>query len=131
MDSWEVDLAKMFKERDNPTPLGAILGKIVSLEPLKISIQDGKFFIDKSNCYICNQLLERQSDFDFIADHSQSGNIQVSCEHGGGSYDASGDISATGKIHLFEVWKIGDLVMVQPDESGQHFFIVDIVKGVE
>lgn len=37
----------------------------------------------------------------------------------------------TGKIHLHEVWKIGDMVMVQPDESGQHFFIVDIVKGVE
>ena len=131
MKDWEVTLANLFKDRDNPKPLGAILGKIVSLEPLKISIQDGKFFIDRSNCYVCNQLLERKSDFDFTADQSQSGQIKVSCEHGGGSYDASGDINATGKIHLHEVWKMGDMVMVQPDESGQHFFIVDIVKGVE
>lgn len=63
MKDWEVTLANLFKDRDNPKPLGAILGKIVSLEPLKISIQDGKFFIDRSNCYVCNKLLERKSDF--------------------------------------------------------------------
>lgn len=131
MQNWEITLAELFKSRDNPKPLGAILGKIVSLEPLKISIQDGKFFLDSSNCYICNQLLERLSDFDLTAEQSQSGNISVSCEHGGGSYDASGDISETGRVHLYEVWKTGDLVMVVPDNSGQHFFIVDIVKGVK
>ena len=38
MKDWEVTLANLFKDRDNPKPLGAILGKIVSLEPLKISI---------------------------------------------------------------------------------------------
>ena len=26
--------------------------------------------------------------------------------------------------------KVGDYVMVVPDESGQHFFIVDILRGV-
>lgn len=131
MEGWHVEFAQMFKDRDNPKPLGAILGQIITVKPLKIAIQDGKFFLDQSNCYICNQLLERQSDFDLTADQSQSGNIKVSCEHGGGSYDASGDINMTGKVHLYEVWQDGDLVMVVPDASGQHFFIVDIVKGVE
>lgn len=122
MDSWDVDLAKEIKKRDNRHKMGAMLGKVISVEPVKISIQDGRFFITKENGYICNQLLERLSEYTV----TENGSIDVSCKHGGGSYSLNG----SGNVHLKAVWKQGDYVMVVPDESEQHFFIVDIVKGV-
>lgn len=129
MESWEYDLAKQFKSRDNPKPLGAIIGKVESLKPVVISIQSGQFMLQEDQIYICNQILERETTFkDYIANHSQSGKMKYHSHNG--SYSANGDIVANGRVHLDEVWKVGDFVMVVPDESGQHFFIVDIIRKV-
>ena len=131
MENWEYKLAELFKDRDNPKPLGACIGKVESLSPVIISIQNGKFMLRQEQIYICNQILERETTFrDYVANQSQSGSISVSCREGGGSYSASGDIEANGRVHLNEVWKVGDYVMVVPDQSEQHFFIVDILRGV-
>lgn len=130
-ENWEYKIAGLLKARDNPKPLGACIGKVESLSPVVISIQDGRYLLRQNQIYICNQILERETTFrDYIASQSQSGSISVSCEHGGGSYSASGDITASGRVHLNEVWKVGDYVMVVPDQSEQHFFIVDILRGV-
>lgn len=130
-ENWEFKFASLFKDRDNPKPLGACIGKVESLSPVIISIQNGKFMLRQEQIYICNQILERETTFrDYVATQSQSGSISVSCEHGGGSYSANGDIEASGRVHLNEVWKVGDYVMVVPDQSEQHFFIVDILRGV-
>ena len=132
MENWEYKLAGEFKSRNNPKPLGACIGKVESLAPVIISIQSGKFMLKAEQIYICNQILERETTFrDYIADQEQSGKISVSCEHGGGSYSASGDIECNGRVHLDEVWKVGDLVMVVPDESGQHYFVVDVLRQPE
>ncbi|MBQ2114466.1 MAG: DUF2577 domain-containing protein [Selenomonadales bacterium] len=129
--TWDYDLAQQFKKRDNPRPLGAVIGKIESLSPLCISIQSGRFMLHAEQLYICNQILERETTFcDYIANHSQSGSISVSCQHGGGSYSANGDMKAYGRVHLNEVWRVGDYVLVLPDESEQHFFIIDILRKV-
>ena len=118
MENWEYKLAELFKDRDNPKPLGACIGKVESLAPVIISIQDGKFMLQAEQIYICNQILERETTFrDYVANQSQSGNISVSCTHGGGSYSANGDIEASGRVHLNEVWKVGDYVMVVPDKK--------------
>lgn len=131
METWEYELAGAFKKRDNPKLLGACIGKVESLNPVTISIQSGRFVLRAEQLYICNQILERETTFrDYIAEHSQSGKISVSCREGGGSYSANGDITANGRVHLNEVWKVGDYVMVVPDVSQQHFFIVDILRGV-
>lgn len=131
-ESWEYKLASLFKDRDNPKPLGACIGKVESLSPVIISIQNGKFMLRQEQLYICNQILERETTFrDYVANQSQSGSISVSCEHGGGSYSASGDIEASGRVHLNEVWKVGDYVMVVPDQSEQHFFVCDIIRKVD
>jgi len=128
-ESWEYDLAKQFKTRDNPKPLGAIIGKVESLEPVVISIQSGQFMLQANQIYICNQILERETTFtDYVANHSQSGKMKYHGHSGG--YSADGDITAKGRVHLNEVWKVGDFVMVVPDQSGQHYFIVDILRGV-
>ena len=130
-ENWEFKLAGLFKERNNPKPLGACIGKVESLSPVIISIQNGKFMLRQEQIYICNQILERETSFrDYVATQSQSGSISVSCEHGGGSYSANGDIEASGRVHLNEVWKVGDYVMVVPDQSEQHFFICDIIRKI-
>ena len=131
-ENWEFKLAGLFKERNNPKPLGACIGKVESLSPVIISIQNGKFMLRQEQIYICNQILERETTFrDYVATQSQSGSISVSCEHGGGSYSANGDIEACGRVHLNEVWKVGDYVMVVPDQSEQHFFVCDIIRKVD
>lgn len=129
-EGWEYELAGQFKQRDNPNPtkLGACIGKVESLSPVVISIQSGKFMLQQDQIYICNQILERETTF---RDCSQSGATSVgTCTHGYSHSGASWSAESTGKVHLDEVWKVGDYVMVVPDESEQHFFIVDILRGV-
>ncbi len=128
MQDWEYKLAGEFKARNNPKPLGACIGKVESLDPVIISIQSGKFMLQANQIYICNQILERKSNFkDLSASQEQDGTIHGAAN---GQYTTEGSIEATGSIHLLQVWQVGDYVMVVPDESGQHYFIVDILRGV-
>ena len=130
-ENWEYKLAGEFKARNNPKPLGACIGKVESLEPVIISIQSGKFMLRAEQIYICNQILERETTFrDYIADQEQSGSFTCD-DHLKSGYSASGDIECNGRVHLDEVWKVGDLVMVVPDESGQHYFVVDVLRQPE
>ncbi|MHC1683413.1 MAG: DUF2577 family protein [Clostridiaceae bacterium] len=51
-----VELAKLFRERDNPDLLGIDVGKVVSVSPLKVSlgnriILDLEFLIVSENAY--------------------------------------------------------------------------------
>lgn len=128
---WEYELGAELKKRDNPRPIGPCIGKVESLSPVVVSIQNGRYMLRADQLYVCNQLLERVTTFsELVGNHSQSGNITVSCKYGGGKYSADGDTVLSGKIHLDEVWKKGDYVLVLPDQSGQFFFIVDILRGV-
>lgn len=129
MNSWEYELANEFKTRDNPKPLGACIGKVESLEPVVISIQSGQYLLQAEQIYICNQILERETTFkDYYANFTESGRLTHDGHRCG--YSANGDFEASGRVHLDEVWKVGDFVMVVPDQSGQFFFIVDIIRGV-
>lgn len=54
---WDIELAKMFKERDNKSSIGAITGYIVSpLPSLKISIFDGSILLENEDLYICGKV---------------------------------------------------------------------------
>lgn len=99
---WSYELANLLKERENPVKMGVMLGKVESLSPLIISIKNGKYQIQQNRLYVCNQILERKTNYH--DDHySESGNLSLGCSHPcKGSYDASG--TATGSIHLEEVW---------------------------
>lgn len=121
-DTWDYELARQFTSRDNPTTkIGACLGKVISTSPMTVSIQNGQYILKGDMLYVAYHLLQRASTYSQM---SQSGTISVSCPHGGGSYTSS----STGSITLDAVIKAGDLVMVVPDESEQHFFIVDVVR---
>ena len=123
---WAYELANLLNERNNPTKMGVMLGKVESLQPLIISIKNGKYQIQQDRLYVCNQILERKTNYK-DDNFNESGNLSLNCSHScSGSYTASG--TAKGDIHLLEVWKVGDLVMVVPTEDEQNFFIVDIVR---
>lgn len=110
------------------------MGRVVSVQPLKISIQNGLFLLEADDVYICNQLLERKSKFTATGMIEQSGTLNASCPVSGhsGSYSANGQMILEGdEIHLQAVLQAGDMVLVIPDASDQHFFIVDIIKAVE
>ena len=53
--SWETELAKLFKSRDNKSPIGAIIGQVISASPLRVSIFHGKVILDSPyRCSILN-----------------------------------------------------------------------------
>lgn len=49
--TWDIDLAKQFKQRNNNTPIGAVIGQVISIEPFKVSLFEGKIILD--NAYKC------------------------------------------------------------------------------
>lgn len=55
--SWDVELAKEFKSRDNKIPIGAQLGKVISSNPLEIAILDNKAILNNGNSYVCSSAL--------------------------------------------------------------------------
>lgn len=58
--SWDIAIAKKFKERDNPKPMGAVLGKIIkSLPNIEIELLDGYGFIDADKIYLSNAITNR------------------------------------------------------------------------
>ena len=124
--AWEYELGAMFKDRDNPTntPIGACIGKVTSLNPPQITIQNGNYIIDGKQLYICNQLLERDTTY---KNHSSSGSISIDCHPCNGNFTSN----STGSIHLDAVWQVGDLVLVIPSQSEQQFFVVDVLRKVD
>lgn len=125
MSSWDYELGALFRERDNPTnKIGACLGKVLSTNPMKISIQNGRYIIKGEQLYIAYHLLERKSTYSQM---NQSGSISVSCPHGGGSYKSY----STGSITLDEVIKVGDLVLMVPTQSEQQWIAVDVVRQLK
>lgn len=56
MEQWEVSFAKMFKERNNPKPIGVVIGKIINgLPNLSVAIGD-EIILDSDQLIITNRL---------------------------------------------------------------------------
>lgn len=125
--AWDYDIASAFKSRDNPKPIGACIGKVISTSPPKIQIQDSNYIIQGDQLYISYHLLERQTTYKDLHGHFQ-GSINIDCHPCSGSY--SGSITSSGQIHLDEVWKAGDLILMIPSADGQTFFAVDVIRKI-
>jgi len=109
-------LAKEFKKRDNKVGLGPIIGKVLnSLPDLKISILSGQVVLNRSQLYITKSLYEDTIDVMLSGDLNIDNVSQI----------VEGDISL-GVDPLSE----GDKVLMIPSNSGQEFFIIDIVRKV-
>ena len=55
-----VALAKLFKERENPKQNEPVFGKITSLEPLQIQLDNKKILIEEKNITSLVNLFERR-----------------------------------------------------------------------
>lgn len=58
--SWDIAVAEQFKKRDNPSPIGAVLGKILKpLPDISIELLNGHGVIDVDKIYLSNAITNR------------------------------------------------------------------------
>lgn len=110
--AWENDLAIEFKNRDNKTPLGAVCGTVISVNPIKISVFSGSVILTKDKLYLCGVLLDQVQRVATIKLNSVA-------EHG--------QITTDGEITFKDVLKVNDKVLCLPADGGQSFFVIDKV----
>lgn len=104
MSDWDVKIAKLFKERENQSRIGPIIGQVVSVDPIKVSIFDGSATLTGNNLYLTASLLK----------HSKT------CVINGEKI----------LIEFENELSIGDKVLVAPTESEQKFFLIDKLSKI-
>lgn len=109
--SYDVELAKRYKDRDNPIPLEPLLGDVISIDPLKIAIMQNQAILTGDLCYLCSNLVSNAKYAAFVLNNV-------------GDY---GSVSTNGTIEYMNILKTGDKVMCVPTANGQKYFIVDKV----
>ncbi|WP_187296375.1 DUF2577 family protein [Tepidibacter mesophilus] len=104
---YSVEVAKIFKGRENKTQIGNIVGKVVEKLPeLKISILNGEVILYREQLYMCNSLMLE--------------NIR--------KYQTSTDKSLWNTENYFkftEELKQGDEVLLSHTADEQTWFIID------
>lgn len=130
---WDIELAKLFKNRDNPNRIGAILGTVVSKDPLKISILEGNAILEKEELYITHGMLEKEYKFKLSA-NGGVGDITTKATTEKTEELININITEENKdktnLKLYFELEKDDKVLLIPAESEQVFFIVDKVKKV-
>lgn len=101
MDAALVELAKMFRDRDNKTSETFVVGKVISSYP-NLKINDGdEIILSKNNLIVAGHLLP----------HSRS-------------YMSS---SGSGNITFTDSLKAGEKVIMIPSSDGQKYIVLDKV----
>ena len=132
MTKYQEELAKMFKQYENPDPFESVLGVVIEGFPnLRISIYSGQVILGIDKLYMNDRLfddytrtykLEGQiTEYDF----QNTTNTEIASNHthpiktlaGKGTYKAEGTFINTDTL------KVGDLVKVTPTDNGQMWFI--------
>ena len=152
--SWDIAVAEKFKERENPSPIGAVLGKILKpLPDISIELLNGYGVIDSDKIYLSNAITNRLAIECTIKEFESQGNKSTTCkindlntegtgsdsggdtnlslsEHSGTYADSSSekDNKDEGKFILQTVFhlKKGMFVLVIPNFEEDKFFIVDV-----
>ena len=152
--SWDIALAEKFKERDNPSPIGAVLGKILSPLPnISIELLNGYGVIDADKIYLSNAITNRLEIECTMKNFESQGNKSSNCSieglnTSGAGKDSAGDVNLMltghngnykgstskkdnkdkGKFILQTVFNLkeGMYVLVIPNVSEDKFFIVDV-----
>ena len=152
--AWDIALAEKFKERDNPNPIGAVLGKILSPLPnISIELLSGYGVIDADKIYLSKAITNRLEIACTMKNFESQGNKSSNCEikglnTSGGGDDSAGDTNLTlsghsgsytgstskkdnkdkGKFILQTVFNLkeGMYVLVIPNVEEDKFFVVDV-----
>lgn len=99
--AWDIDLAKEFKNRNNIIPDEAVIGKVITTEPVSISLFNGQATFSQDSIYVSKSL----------------GILKGTCEVDG----------KTGICTIDKSLKAGDSVLCVPTSRGQKWFIVEVV----
>ena len=103
MSSYDIELAKEFKGRDNESYIGVMVGIVENASPLTISIFDGAGIFTDENLYVCKNATEYRIPFSL---------------NGYEGATVSGTITHEGL-------KSGDRVAVIATEDNQKLFVID------
>lgn len=126
---WDVELAKMFKERDKKSNIGPCVGKVVGIVPLQISILDGNVVLQENQLYITEELLKKEYKFELTAG-DDIGDIAITSKPSNPLISINISDKDKTKLTLHFELKVGDEVLLIPTENEQVFFIVDKVHKV-
>lgn len=152
--SWDVAVAEKFKERENPSPIGAVLGKILKpLPDISIELLNGYGVIDADKIYLSNAITNRLAIECTMKEFESQGNKSTTCKINdlnttGGGADSGGDTNLSlsghsgtyessksekdnkdkGKFILQTVFHLKKdmFVLVIPNFEEDKFFIVDV-----
>lgn len=152
--SWDIAVAEKFRERENPSPIGAVLGKILKpLPDISIELLNGYGVIDSDKIYLSNAITNRLAIECTMKEFESEGNRSTNCkitnlntsgagnDSGGdtnlmltghtGSYKSSSskkDNKDKGKFILQTVFNLkkGMYVLVIPNTEEDKFFVVDV-----
>lgn len=103
--NWHIEMAKVFKERDNTEYIGCITGKVVGVNPIVISCFDGQSLFKENKLYICSRLKE----------YTEKVTVNID------GYTYEGQVKHEGL-------KQNDRVMLIAVEDNQTFFVIDKVE---
>lgn len=79
--AWDIAMAEKFKERDNPSPIGAVLGKILKpLPDISIELLNGNGIIDADKIYLSNAITNRLAIECTMKNYESKGNTSKSWE---------------------------------------------------
>ena len=77
--SWDIAIAEKFKERDNPKPIGAVLGKILRpLPDISIELLGGYGILDADKIYLSNAITNRLAIECTMKDYESQDNTFIS-----------------------------------------------------
>lgn len=102
---WKVGFAKMFKERDNTSKIGNVVGVVTKVTPLQISILDGNVILDAEDLYCCDSVLFKLVEETITVSGTQ--------------------LTILKKVQ--RTFELGDLVLLAGDETENKWFIIDKV----
>lgn len=126
---WDVGLASMFKERDNKGKIGACIGTVVSVNPLKISILKGNIVLQGEQLYIPEILYKKTYKLELKADNN-IGEIAITSKPSNPLISINiNDKDKTELILHFELKKDAEVLLI-PAENEQSFFVIDVYKKV-
>lgn len=96
--SYDVELARELKSRNNKDNIGIVVGIVAGVSPLKISIYGGEILLNEDSLYICKNATEYTMK------------VTTDTEIG---------------VATHEGLKINDKVAVIATEDNQKFFVID------
>ena len=152
--SWDIAVAEKFRERENPSPIGAVLGKILKpLPDISIELLNGYGVIDSDKIYLSNAITNRLAIECTMKEFESEGNKSTNCNitnlnTSGAGNDRAGDTNLMltghtgsyksssskkdnkdkGKFILQTVFNLkkGMYVLVIPNTEEDKFFVVDV-----